>query len=440
MKKEKELDAYGKYRVIKKRERNSVLIRVAGPVLVLLFFVMFTNGTIVRDLIRKASVAVDSYRIHQSLSSEIPNMVDERVELLSLLFRLARRIEFNDPDTDYQYILNMNFPQYARHEAVVYAQTLPVSHDAVFHFAIHLEKNMFGSFSIKDMDSLLRDERWTRESAERFLPLLNRFYLDVNFASFYLRCIDFYRLETRRFIDEVYSHVNFDWFFPFNDSIQMITIYSPSSTRHSYSAMLGEEYAYTMISGDGTLLIQESVRNFANPIAQRMYDEYNSFRDWSNNSLNSYLFPRLTTGESMAKEYVTRAYTILYEAEHGRMALPLLLTERGRGFTYIEEVYALISPYEVAEQSNMELIRAITGQNTEIGQEINLTITGRNFRWHILNSTDVNINEFIPVYTSVVYRTETGDAILLDNSILLVDLGEDTFRRGYRRYARIPLS
>ena len=440
MKKEKELGAYEKYRAIKKRERNSVLIRVVGPVLVLLFFVMFTNGTIVRDLIRRGSVMVDSHRIYQSLSSDIPNMVDERVELLSLLFRLARRIEFNDPDTDYQYILNMNFPQFARHEAVVYAQALPVSHDAVFNLAIHLEKNMFGTFSVTDMDSLLRDHRWTRESVEKFLPLLNRFYLDVNFASFYFRCIDFYRLETQRFIDEVYSHVNFDWFLPFSDSIEMRTIYSPSSTRHSYSAMLGDDIAYTMISGDGTALVQETVRNFANPIADRMYNENQLFRDWSANSLSSYLFPLLTTGEAMAREYVTRAYTVLYEEEHGRRSLPLLLTDKGRGFTYIEDVYSLISSHEIIERSSLELIRAITGQNTDIGQEVNLLITGREFSWHILDNTSINISEFIPVYVSVIYRTDTGNAILLDNSILLVDLGEDAFRRGYRRYARIPLS
>ena len=432
-----------KHDIVRSKERNSVLIRVIGPVLVLLFFVIFSNGGIVRDVMRRGTRTVNAQRINRQLQSDVPNMVDERVELLSVIFRLARRAEYSEQENNYQFLLSRYFPNFLRHRAVLYAQqVLPmsISRDAVFHYAVHLSKNSSGHFFISDMNSLLRDERWTRELAENFLPLVNSFYLDVSFSSFFLRCLDFYRIETERFIAESYSHVDFEWFNTLFGNTEMRVIYSPASTSYNYAAMYNN-IAYVMISGDGSSIIQELSRNFANPIALRWYNENPDFYEWSNNSFDSFLLPLINTGELMAKEYLTRAYTTLYEAEHGRMALPLLLTDRGRGFRYMEEVYALITPHEVIQRGSMDIVHYIAGTGISMGPLVVFDMLGFERYWNVLSSTNIDIDEFLPSYISIVYRSQTGDVLYVNDSYLLVDLGSAVYqgRRGYRKYARIPL-
>ncbi len=153
------------------------------------------------------------------------NMVDERFELLSLVFRLAGREEYGDADTQYQQNLAAEFEGFKNHEAVQYAADLPFGYDAVFNYSVHIVKDGDGFALISDIGSLVEDGRWTRESATEFLALLNDFYAESDFAAFYQSNIEYYKAETKRFVESQYSKIDLAWFGKYVDSNNLRCVY-----------------------------------------------------------------------------------------------------------------------------------------------------------------------------------------------------------------------
>jgi hypothetical protein len=91
-----------------------------------------------------------------------------------------------------------------------------------------------------------------------------------------------------------------------------------------------------------SVVVHEFSHAFANPIAEKWYAENEMFRSWCDN-MNFEKVPEYApVGITMAGEYLTRAYTILYAVENDNGNLPqLLLGEEGR-FPHIKQVYEII--------------------------------------------------------------------------------------------------
>lgn len=371
------------------------------------------------------------------------NMVDERFELLSLVFRLAGKEEYGDADTEYQQNLISQFEAFSEHAAVRYAANLPLGYDAVFNFSVHIMKTGESFAFIDDIGSLVEDGRWTWESAAAFLPLLNDFYRNTRFAEFYQSNIDFYKNETKRFIDETYSDIELEWFRTYADPENLHSIYSPSNTRNNYSATVNGTMVYSSVTADGSAIVHEYCHSFANPIAHKWYKENSEFRQWCDDTLNPETMPFYSTGEIIAGEYVTRAYNTLYYTEHGYAPISLLLNEEVQGFPYIEEVYGLITEYE---KINMSDIESILGVPYEMGEEQSISIGDREIRWKVLSLSEPLSLVYMQTEVGNAFDSYTGDVLYVEeaegtNPFLLIDLGETTFQgeAGYRAYCRIPM-
>jgi hypothetical protein len=296
----------------------------------------------------------------EALNPANVNFVDERYELVSLIFRLAGRASHNGTDTDYQRGLNDRFDDLRNHPAVDYTRSrLPFAFDAVLRMAVHLERTEDG-FALADNISFLIAEdggiRWTRENAELFVNHLNDFYAESGFAEFFESHIPYYEAHTVRFIEEVYGGVNHEWFRQHGKNPDnMRVIITPGCSRNGYGASVfgdtpDDTVVYAAISVSSnyrtyhSFIIHEYVHSFANPIAEAWYAEDIVFRFWANASVDLRRWPSYTSGLIMAYEYVTRAYTILYMAESaGANPVHLLLHEKAIGFTRIAEVYAMIT-------------------------------------------------------------------------------------------------
>ena len=375
------------------------------------------------------------------------SLVDERFELLSLVFRLAGRQEYGDADTAYQKELASTFAAHKTHPAVQYAAilSLGLGYDAVFKYAVHLVKKD-GQFAlIEDIDSLVKDGRWTRKSAVAFLSLLNAFYKETDFAAFYQSQIPFYETETERFVEKTWSKIDLEWFRTYVDPANLRCVYAPSSTRNNYGATVNDTIVYGAVSNDGSSLIHEFCHSFANPIAHKWYDENKTFRKWCDETINPQRLPTYSSGKIIAGEYVTRAYNILYLYETERYPPWLLFrTEKAVGFPYIEDVYAMITPYEKPAASD-DKIKDILGVSYTMGPEKSFTANGRTFRWKVLSlSKPLPWSPRDSKEVGNVYRSQTGDVLYVEAAsdggpALLFDLGETTFRgaSGYRRYYRV---
>ena len=274
------------------------------------------------------------------------NMVDEQFELLSLIFRLAGRQEYDHTTTAYQKELSSTFAEHKNHPAVRYAATLPLGYDAVFKFAVHIVKKDDQFVLIDDIASLVEDGRWNRQSATKFLPLMNDFYRKTNFAVFYQSNIPFYEQVTQHFVEQTWSKIDFEWFRTYVDPANLRCIYAPSTTENNYGATVNGTIVYCAVTGSGGAIVHEFCHHFANPIADKWYAENETFRKWCDDSVDLEKMPYYPQGKTMAKEYVTRAYNILYEVEHGWEPGLMLQNQKAKGFPYIEDVYAMITSHE----------------------------------------------------------------------------------------------
>ena len=149
-------------------------------------------------------------------SPQVPEpRVDARVELLSIVFRLAGNSEYNmDMLPGYSADIARYFAPYKNHPAVQMAHALAekngVSFDAVMAMAVSLspppELKPLVAFT-----PTVPEKRWGVSGAEGFLPFLRDFYRDSKFAEFYAAHQPLYRMAEERF-GETLGSVNFNWY------------------------------------------------------------------------------------------------------------------------------------------------------------------------------------------------------------------------------------
>jgi len=289
--------------------------------------------------------------------NDTTNMVDERYELLALIFRLAGREEYSHLYTDYQKEINETFRQYINHPAVIYAKNLSFGYSWVFKFSVHIIKQneIFQFYS--NIDSLYPGEMervygdfWTYENTLEFLQKINDFYTETKFNNFYISHEEFYKNETKKFVQAVWSKINFEWFLKYIESLnQLNCIISPSNSYNNYAVTLNNKYIYALQQGIDFSLIHEYCHSFSNPIAEELYKNDDLFRQMCDDPINKSGY---APGLEMAYEYITRVYTILYFVENSLGKNEVIINnatvsdisdlfenEKKLGFPCIEEIY-----------------------------------------------------------------------------------------------------
>ncbi len=150
--------------------------------------------------------------------TSIPISTDPRVELMSLIFRLAKNPEYSQGRIkSYNEDTNRHFASFEEHDVVKLAtklrKTRGISYDAVMKMAVHLTD----AFSLKERipfdpqpDTL--DKRWTPDNTREFLEAARRFVKDSNFEGFIKDHADIYDLAVTRMQAVMEEHGVLDWF------------------------------------------------------------------------------------------------------------------------------------------------------------------------------------------------------------------------------------
>jgi hypothetical protein len=266
---------------------------------------------------------------------------------------------FSQENTPYQRSLTYTFSEFDNHPVVEYTITQGIVYtvDAPMLFAVHLEKSR-GAFQFVYGSNFWEDDNiWTAENAEKFLELLNDFYVASDFGGFFESNIPYFQELSQRLYNELASQMNFDWFYQFGFGQEDLRIsIRPSGSFGGFGPTLLNTVSYAILpfrdyyGGFNSLSFaaHEFAHSFANPIAELWYEENEEFRLFSQISVNHRRMPVwYNQSITVAREYVTRAYTILYLVEnHNHDPLPLLLLDYNLGFTNIEYVYAMITEHE----------------------------------------------------------------------------------------------
>jgi hypothetical protein len=330
--------------------------------------------------------------------------------------------------------------------------------------AIHLEKTDDG-FRLLDNREFLLDTtggytRWTSENATEFVSLLNDFYTDVGFADFFHSNKDYFEDLSARFMDDVFNSVNLEWFRQHGiNPGNMRVVISPASSRNGYGSWIygespGDMVVYAALPGSTNysahlgFIIHEFAHAIANPLAEKWYAENNEFRRWSDDSVNLERLPEYPAGLIMAIEYLTRAYTILYLMDNGEINLfRLLLAEMGKGFPYIQNVFALITDHELIV-FDMDIGAILGVDDFTLGVERSRSISGRVIRWCFIDllGHELSLDGFMHTDVGNIFGSQTGDAMHVTigaSEFLYIDLGSAQqygWSSQHRLYCVYPLN
>lgn len=151
----------------------------------------------------------------QSEGKIIPPKVDKRLELLSIVFRLADIEEYSaDVFPSYINDIENHYGRFKNHELIKYIKLIReengIAYDAVPSFAVNVTDppNMK---PIIPFSSSMLDARWGEKTATEFLKLLNRFYDESDSESFFKDQVDLYQLTSQSF-KKVYEDLNQQWY------------------------------------------------------------------------------------------------------------------------------------------------------------------------------------------------------------------------------------
>lgn len=145
--------------------------------------------------------------------------VDERVEIVSIVFRLAGAEEYSQNyNKKYTTDINTYFEPYKNSEIIEFIKENRnkngLGYDAVMSVALHLSFKK-GKFSqIKEKVNSL-DKRWEKVDKKQFVSLLNQFYKKTNFQQFFNNHSGDYQKVESEYQMTILSDFNQDWYSEF---------------------------------------------------------------------------------------------------------------------------------------------------------------------------------------------------------------------------------
>ena len=143
--------------------------------------------------------------------------VDKRIELLSVVFRLAEKQEYSNRNFKlYVDRIDQYFEEHKNHELIQFTKSIisenEIAFDGPMWIATHLDDHLKLLTDVKDVWQ--QDPRWTKENVEKFVPLLQDFYQDTKFDNFFKDNADLYDEAVKRFMP-IIDQIDLNWFFSF---------------------------------------------------------------------------------------------------------------------------------------------------------------------------------------------------------------------------------
>jgi hypothetical protein len=301
--------------------------------------------------------------------------VDRRIELLSIVFRMAGNMEYNDEIfKSYTSEIHKHFDKFSDHELIRFTREIRdknwIGFDAVMKMAIYLDQPPALN-PIVPFTADIPDRRWGQENANKFLRLLQQFYTDAKCDDFFNAHKDLYRLSEERY-KNVYGAIDLKWFTTYygtepKGSFNIIPGLGNGGGNYGVKAVLpdGKEAMYAIMqtsSIDSTnipvydvsfnlpTLIHEFNHSYINDI-QKKYE-----KDLKTSGLKLYGVvgdamrgQAYTDWLSMLNEALIRASVVRYLIDHNSditIAKKQLMSEYGRGFFWIKDLVDCLGVYE----------------------------------------------------------------------------------------------
>ncbi len=300
--------------------------------------------------------------------------VDRRVELLSIVFRLAGNPEYNmNTFRKYAGDIDEYFRPSAAHPVVALAKQLAarqgVGFDAVMAMAVHLSQPPELK-PVVDFTDNIPEPRWGQTSASQFASLLADFYKTAGAEKFFRAHEGVYRAAERSLAEAIRS-IDMQWFkryygaLPAESYALLIGVnngggnYGPRVVhpdgREDLFSIIGvsdADSAGNPAFDKGVLLsiVHEFSHSFVNPAVDRHLGRFEDEATAVFTPIADQM-KRMAYGDprTMVVEALVRASVIRYLRAHdsGSVNIPkLIMREQANGFVFMDELDALMGKYE----------------------------------------------------------------------------------------------
>ncbi len=319
-----------------------------------------------------------------------PPKVDKRVELLSIVFRLAGNEEYNWNDyQSYVKDIHDHFDKYKKHPVVKLAKYLRkkngVSYDAVMSMAIHLEQPSSLKPLIPFNDSI-PESRWGSKNSYKFVQLLQQFYVDAKCEEFFKAHESLYLKAEERY-KVIYDSIDVNWYTNFfgkgpNENFHIILGLGngPSSYGPNINFPDIKDDVYAIIGiwdidslgipiadykNEVPLLVHEFNHSFVNQLIDQNIKQFEPAGKILFKEVESLMREqKYTRWESMMYESLVRASTIMYLKKHEiskNYTERIIVWELSNGFLWIRELVESLDKYEM-ERNNYPTLESFMPQ------------------------------------------------------------------------------
>ncbi len=306
--------------------------------------------------------------------------VDKRVELLSIVFRLADSQEYNSTNNvKYVQAIHDHFDKFKNHPLIDYIKQTRdangIGYDGVMSMAIHLEQ-VPSLEPIAPFDFNAPDKRWGAEASTKFAVLLKQFYNDTDCKSFFKSNSNHYSIAEKQFY-ELFRELDVDWYYKYygkspNEIFNIIiglgnggnnfgpAIDLPDGSRKVYAIIGAESF-----DGTGTPIFPSDaylptlVHEFNHSFINYLTEIYKSSLSHSGEMIyenQSVKMKRLKYGEwkTMISESMVRASVIRYLIRHSTDTLKVdkeLKQQLANGFVWMKELVDILGQYEIQRKT-----------------------------------------------------------------------------------------
>lgn len=301
--------------------------------------------------------------------------VDQRIEVVSIIFRLAGNEEYNlDILPSYVRDVKNHFEPFKGHPAVQFAaelaKTRDIGYDAPISLAVRLSDDMTPRKDTRFPQSLTSvDYRWTPADAEKFAALAGKFAKDTAFNKFFAKNRPLYDTAERRLQGLLDKDVNLGWFSEYFGGLAAISFHAipgmltgNNSYGPSITTVDGQKHVYSITAiyadkdnepnfskGMRQIIAHEFIHSYTNPLVDKFEAELEA--------PGKILFG--LTSERMKQQNYGNWKTLLYEslnracgirytlATQGPDAAKALTEKEGnRGFYWVPGLADLLAKYD----------------------------------------------------------------------------------------------
>lgn len=303
--------------------------------------------------------------------------VDERIEILSIVFRLAESKEYSSEIFKlYTDKIGRHYNSFKDHEIIQFVKKLRkengVGYDAVMTMAIHLDDQLNPLVEFTD---IVPESRWGKDNSYEFVRLLKKFYKDSNSKEFFKENQNLFKQVRERFLP-IYEHLEIEWYKNFygkepNEEFIIISglgngggnygpsINFPNGKRQVY-AIMGTWKTDSLGMANFTIndyfptLLHEFNHSFINYILEKNEEPFRTNGEIIYDAVKEKMnIGSYNNWQTMFNEALVRASVIKYMKDNNFSEKEIskeINEQLNRGFLWIEELASELDKYDQSRE------------------------------------------------------------------------------------------